>query len=224
MRLDDIVTPRSPPEGLVRRLAVARTSLLATAAHRHAGAATRREMAKQALLLKLGKAGERRAAARARVSKTLAALTAALAAKATANTVNKALVDGKAAHTVSLARKRFGNATAKREALGAAARRAGEAAAAKCAAAAERRAAALTARGKKGGSASERRAAHLGRREALRKAVASRGEALAARCTMAAAGRAALLATRVETARKHVAARHPKREVAHMEVEASSEA
>merc|ERR1719453_548708 len=106
--------------------------------------------------------------------------------------------------------KRLGSAAAKRNVLKADRLKAGELAAAKCIAAAQRRAAALKTNG---ATPTERRAANIARRMALDTIIAARAKALKARCDKAAAECAVLLARRVETARKKMAAPHPKREV-----------
>merc|ERR1719502_2169894 len=107
-------------------------------------------------------------------------------------------------------------AALKRSALDAQLKAVGEAKAAAAAAAAERRDAKRRAVAKSGVLA-VRLAANRSRREARVNAKLARAATLRLACTAAAAKRAEFLAERVAIAKKHMVAKHPKREVGDME-------
>lgn len=214
--MTDVLDLRKPPSALALRLSVCKRHLLATASARQAGAEARRRRARLALLGKLAAAAERRAGAIARVAARLAAKAAAADAKAQRAMNAKALADGARAFVVATQRAKAKAAALKRSALDAQLKAVGEAKAAAVAAAAERRDAKRRAVAKSGVLA-VRLAANRSRREARVNAKLARAATLRLACTAAAAKRAEFLAERVAIAKKHMVAKHPKREVGDME-------
>lgn len=211
------LTPRAPPAALVKRLAVSGGALLATAGSRQAGAASRRAAIRGVKLLQLAKGNQKREAATARRAKAHVGLVARACAKSRLSLVTKALADGKVAHTLAEEHRRIAKAAANRAQADGERGAAGKVATSKGVAAVTRRTALLTAIAKPKAFVG-RVAASEARRDAAQQARATRGAALATRCAAAAESRQALLLARVELAKKRMAALHPKREVADMEI------
>jgi len=210
-------TPKMPPPALSLRLGTISNKLVATSNARQKGAASRRAILRAKALLKAEKANEKRAAALARVGKTLARKEAHIKAKANRSIVTLGLAQGRALFSIAQANQRMEAAEQRRTAACDMLRKQAEAYATARKQATERHAAKLRALAKKG-VADVRAASNKSRRDARDAKVMAHGEANSARCAKAAERRAAFLAARVTLAQKHLKALHPKREVADMEI------
>merc|ERR550514_1406180 len=211
IKMDDVLTPRSPPASLITRLNVKSGALLETAAGRQAAAASRRQALKAKTLLGLEKGNAKRSLALVRVGKTKAETKAQIDAKAAKALITLSLEQGKKMAVIEAEHKRVAAFAAKRAALLAGVVTTGAIAKAREADAANRHAKTILGIAKPGVTA-VRNAAAKARRNGLTEAVLAK-----AAIKNSKGMRAALLAAAVELARKRMVAKHPKREVEDME-------
>ena len=216
IKMDDVLTPRSPPASLITRLNVKSGALLETAAGRQAAAASRRQALKAKTLLGLEKGNAKRSLALVRIGKTKAEKKAQIDAKAAKALITLSLEQGKKMAVIEAEHKRVAAFAAKRAALLAGVVTTGAIAKAREADAANRHAKTILGIAKPGVTA-VRNAAAKTRRNGLTEAVLAKAAIKNSKGMRAAEKRAALLAAAVELARKRMVAKHPKREVEDME-------
>ena len=117
IKMDDVLTPRSPPRSLITRLNVKSGALLETAAGRQAAAASRRQALKAKTLLGLEKGNAKRSLALVRIGKTKAEKKAQIDAKAAKALITLSLEQGKKMAVIEAEHKRVAAFAAKRAAL-----------------------------------------------------------------------------------------------------------
>merc|ERR1719271_283195 len=117
IKMDDVLTPRSPPASLITRLNVKSGALLETAAGRQAAAASRRQALKAKTLVGLEKGNAKRSLALVRIGKTKAEKKAQIDAKAAKALITLSLEQGKKMAVIEAEHKRVAAFAAKRAAL-----------------------------------------------------------------------------------------------------------